>query len=241
MEFSGKGVLITGGGSGTGKATALKFAERGAKVAVVGRRLDRLNEVVEKINQLGGLGMADQCDLSVPEYISEMVDRVLRSLGRVDILVNNAGILFEKSVMDTELAEWETVMRVNLTSAFLCSRSVLPRMVKQGEGKIVNIASGGGIRGGANGSAYCASKAGMIALTQSLAEEVRHLRINVNAVCPGPVRTEMLDGVSPSIREKLFLETMEPEDVANFVVFLASDASKAMNGQAIQVRDRVRW
>jgi len=241
MEFSGKGVLITGGGSGVGKATALKFAEAGAKVAIAGRRLDRLNEVVNKINELGGLGLAVQCDVSVKESVSEMVDRVLRSFGGVDILVNNAGVFLGKSVLDTELDEWDTVMRVNLTSAFLCTRSVLAHMVERGEGKIINVASGGGLRGGPMGSAYCASKAGMIALTESLAEEMRHLRINVNVVCPGPVRTELFDGIASSIREKIAGEAMEPEDVANVVVFLASDASKAINGQIIQVRNRVRW
>jgi 3-oxoacyl-[acyl-carrier protein] reductase len=241
MGFSGKRVLITGGGNGIGRATALKFAEAGAKVAVVGRRLDRLNEVANKINELGGLGLAVQCDLSIKESVSEMVDRVLQSFGGLDILVNNAGVFLQKSVLDTEYDEWDNVIRVNLTAAFLCTRGVLAQMVERGEGKIINVASGGGLRPGPMASAYSSSKAGLIALTQSLAEEIRHLRINVNVVCPGPVRTEMFDAITPELRAKIEGDIMEPEDVANVVLFLASNASKAINGQIISIRDRVRW
>lgn len=114
-------------------------------------------------------------------------------------------------------------------------------MVDRGEGKIINVASGAGLRGGPMSSAYSSSKAGMIALTQSLAEEIRHLRINVNVVCPGPVNTEMFDAISPSLREKIAGDIMEPEDVANVVVFLSSEGSKAINGQIIQIRNGVRW
>jgi 3-oxoacyl-[acyl-carrier protein] reductase len=241
MKFKGKKVLITGGGNGIGRATALKFAEAGANVAVVGRRLERLNEVANKINELGGSGLAVQCDLSMKEAVSEMIDRVLQSFGGVDILVNNAGVFLQKSVLDTELDEWDNVIKVNLTAAFLCTKAVLAQMMERKEGKIINIASGGGLRPGPMASAYSSSKAGLIALTQSLAEEIRHLKINVNVVCPGPVRTEMFDAITPELRAKIEGDIMDPEDVANVVMFLASDSSKAINGQIISIRDRVRW
>ncbi len=242
MKLKEKKALVTGGGRGIGRAIALKFTEEGASVAVVSRTQHDLEEVADKVHSMGGRALDVVCDLSDEKKILSMVNKVISTFDRIDILVNNAGVFLEKSVTETQIAEWDHILKVNLRSVFICTKAVLKYMIDQRSGKIINIASGSGIRGLPSASAYSASKAGVIAFTESLSEEVRHFNINVNAICPGPVKTEMLN-LGPASLKKRFdeMDLIDAEQVANAAVFLASENSKAINGQIINVRNRVRW
>lgn len=242
MKLKNKNALVTGGGRGIGRAIALKLAEEGTSVAIVSRTQRDLEEVADKVHSMSGQALKIVCDLSDEKNILSMVDKVIGTFGRIDILVNNAGAFLERSVMDTQIEEWDQILKLNLRSVFICTKGVLKYMIDQRSGKIVNIASGSGLRGLPSASAYSASKAGVIAFTESLSEEVRNLNINVNAVCPGPVKTEMLN-LGPGSLKKRFneMDLTDPEQVANAVVFLASEDSRAINGQIINVRNKVRW
>jgi 3-oxoacyl-[acyl-carrier protein] reductase len=240
MKLAGKNALVTGGGKGIGRAIALKFAREGANVAIASRTAADLREVAGEI-RLGGVQVLEiVCDVSQEPQILSMVKNVMDEFGGIDILVNNAGAILEKPVLEIESEEWDRLMNVNLRSVFLCTKAVLQHMVAQRSGKIVNIASGSGLRGLPLGSAYSASKAAVIAFGKSVAEEVRTFGINVNTICPGPVRTQMIN--ASYLRHRFEdADIIDPEQVANAALYLASDDSKSMNGQIINLRNRARW
>jgi NAD(P)-dependent dehydrogenase (short-subunit alcohol dehydrogenase family) len=223
-----KTAIITGGGRGIGKAIALAFARAGADVAVVSRTRLELEAVASEVRELGRRALAVVADISDAADVSRMVRDTLSEFGQIDILVNNAAITAPKPVIETSLV-------------FLCAQAVLKPMIDRREGKIINISSGSGARGSPGNAAYSASKGGVIALTQALAGEVRELGIQVNVICPGPIKTEMLAFRPQSGSPATSLDALEPEEVAGAALFLASDYSGRMNAQIIHVRNSDRW
>ncbi len=259
MMLRNKVAIITGGGRGIGRAIALAFAKAGADLAVVSRTRSELEAVASEIHNLGRCFSSSGgstkvarrssgrqvlvvvADVSDPIKVMRMVKATLRELGRVDILVNNAAFAAPRSVVGTSLEDWNRTLEVNLTGVFLCSQAVLAHMLEQGEGKIINISSGSGVRGSPGNAAYSASKAGVIAFTQALAGEVRETGIQVNVICPGPTRTEMLASRPTGVSPYSAADAMEPEEVAGAALFLASDYSGRINAQTFHVRISDRW
>lgn len=235
MDLKNIVVIITGGGTGIGRATALAFSKYGANVIVCGRRPEPLMEVTKIIEQQGGKVLALPVDVRNWYQVDEMVNRVLQRFGRIDILVNNAGINLAKAILDTTEEEWDEVLDINLKGIFLCCKAVLPSMLKCGNGIIVNVSSSLVKAGIANMSAYCASKAGVIGLTQSLADELKSQKIRVYAVCPGPTYTEMHSKISG---ETVARQSMPAEKVALKILGLVTGKIPLASGVSIVVDEQ---
>jgi NAD(P)-dependent dehydrogenase (short-subunit alcohol dehydrogenase family) len=192
MRLLNKVALITGGNSGIGRATALLFAREGAKVAITGRDEERGKRVVEEIRDSSGTAVFIRSDVRFARECRQAVDETLRQFGRLDILFNNAGVFYAHSVVDCPEEEWDLTIDVNLKGTYLMSRCVLPVMIAQGGGVIINNGSGWGITGGNEAASYCASKGGVVLLTKAMAIDHGRQRIRVNCLCPGDVDTPML-------------------------------------------------
>ncbi|MER6093531.1 SDR family NAD(P)-dependent oxidoreductase [Streptomyces bluensis] len=242
--LEGRGVVVTGAASGIGRATALRFAEEGAKVLVADLNREGAEATVEDIGKSGGVALAVVGDLSDQAVVDRVVGRAVEALGGVDVLVNNAGIMDRMSTLgETDDAEWERVLRVNLTAPFLLTRAVLPHMLAAGGGSIVFTASEAGLRGGAAGAAYTASKHGVVGLVKSLAVMYREQGIRANAIAPGGTATHIIDGVDLSTRGAATLRPYqavagryaEPEEQAAAIVFLASPAASNISGAVLPV------
>ncbi|GAA1936018.1 SDR family oxidoreductase [Streptomyces sodiiphilus] len=239
-------VIVTGGGAGIGRATALKFAAEGARVVVADLDAEGARTVVEEITAAGGTAVAVVGDLSEQTVVGEVVAKALDAFGGVDVLVNNAGIMDAMTApADVTDAEWERVIRINLTAPFRLTRAVLPHMLERGKGAIVNVGSEASLRGSAAGAAYTASKHGIVGLTKSLAVMYRTSGIRANAVAPGGTRTAITSGLGfeghgPDTLMPLMGNIgrlAEPEEQAAVIVFLASDAASSINGAVIAVDD----
>jgi len=242
--LNGKTALVTGASSGIGRVIAMKLAGLGAKVAI--NYIDIANikadaeAVVAEIKTAGGEAAAFAADVSSEESVLGMIKEIGDTFGGVDILVNNAGITQDTLIMRMKVEQWEKVLDVNLKGAFICTKSVLKGMMKNRYGKIVNIASVVGFSGNAGQANYSASKAGLVGLTKTSAQELASRGIRVNAVAPGFIRTAMTEVLPESVIEamlaKISLGTLgEAEDVANAVVFLASPESDYITGNTIHV------
>jgi 3-oxoacyl-[acyl-carrier protein] reductase len=240
MKLSGKTAIVTGSRRGIGKAIALALAREGANVTVSDVNLEDCQAVAREIATSGGNALAVKCDVSLKDEVREMVARTIQEYGKVDILVNNAMTSTLKPFWKVSEEEWDRNLDVNLKGAFLCSQAVAKNMIKNGWGRIVNIASVSS--GGAGGCApmmapYTASKGGLKALSEAMAVELAAFGINVNAVLPGPIDS----GVIPeSIRERS-LKTIPkgrlgyPEEIGHLVVFLCSPESEFMTGSAVVI------
>ncbi len=231
MRLEDRVAIVTGASTGIGQAIAETFAREGARVALAARSADRLERASQTIVEKGGVSIAISADVSQEGEVLRLVDGTIERFGRVDILVNNAALNHPPiDIADFEPKLWRSIINVNLTGAYLCCRAVLPRMISQKSGKIINISSIGGRRGGRGRGAYRASKAGLISLTETLAAEVHDAGVAVNCICPGGVETEMSSlinlGNMPS-------GLMRPEEIANVALFLACDESSSITGTTI--------
>ena len=242
--LEGKVSLITGAGSGVGRATANLLAKNGSKVGVVDVVADRVNQVVAEIKASGGSATGLVADLSTRAAVEKMVDDAQKSFGRVDALFNNAGIMDGvKPVADTTDDVWDKVISINLSAPFYASRRVIPLMLKQGSGVIVNTASVAGILGGVAGAAYTVSKHGLIGLTRNIASFYGGKGIRCNAMLLGAVNTNIGVGQGPSSTgmehlgkvSGLIPRVADPKEIAELALFLASGRSSYMNGSCVVI------
>ncbi|MGW5862900.1 SDR family NAD(P)-dependent oxidoreductase [Streptomyces sp. NPDC055239] len=244
MDFTDRSVIVTGAGSGIGRATALTFAERGAKVVVADLNAQGAAEVTAEIESGGGTAVAVVGDLSEQAVVDEVVATALKTFGGIDVLVNNAGIMDSMSAAaDVTDTEWERVIRINLTAPFLLARAVLPHMLEAGRGSLVFTASEASLRGSAAGAAYTASKHGIVGLTKSLAVTYRDKGIRTNAIAPGGTITNIRveadrDALGPQALAPYMGNVGRPagaETQAAAIVFLASEAAGNINGVILPV------
>jgi 3-oxoacyl-[acyl-carrier protein] reductase len=241
--FSGQVAIVTGAGRGMGKATALTLAREGAAVVVNDVRPELAEAVAEEIKAAGGRALVFVADVSDETEVQAMVDAAVEQLGSVDILVNNAGILRSTTPLENiPLQEWELMMTVNVTGVFLCTRAVLPFMKAKGAGKIVNVSSSAGRSTSTFGGAhYTTSKAAILGLSRHTAREAAPYNINVNAVAPGSMDTEMVRELTTpehmeSERQNIPLRRLgTAQDEANLVAFLCSEESSYITGATIDI------
>jgi len=231
MKLAGKVAIVTGAGRGIGRATSLVFAREGADVVAVARTQSEIEAVASQVRARGRRALALPTDLSEESQIEAMVHKTLEEFGRIDILVNNAAAPAQHPVVEMPTEAWHYVINVNLTAPFLACRAVLRPMIRQRSGSIVNVSSRAAKVGRVRRSAYCASKAGLVAFTMALAKEVEEYNIRVNALLPGPVNTKMLGDEPQILKERILL----PEAVADPILFLACDDSRGMTGTCIDV------
>ncbi len=240
MELEGKVALVTGGAQGIGRAIGLLLAQKGATIVISDINIQKAEETAQEIEALGQRAMAVQVDVANFQEVEKMVDAIVEKFSRIDILVNNAGITRDKLILRMSEEDWDSVIRINLKGTFNCTKAALKYMSRQRSGKIVNIASVVGIMGNAGQANYSASKAGIIGFTKTIAREFAQRGINVNAIAPGYIQTPMTDVLPEKVKEELKrLIPMErlgqPEDVAQAVLFLVSEASSYITGQVLNV------
>ena len=257
MKLADKVAIVTGGAQGIGRAISLRFAQEGANVAVADLRIGGAQKVAEEIVSAGGKAVAMAIDVADQAQVQAMVDQTVASLGRVDILVNNAGVIRITPFLDITEEEWDTVFAVNCKGLLWCAQAAARQMVAQGRGgKIINLASQAGRRGEALVLTYCASKACVISMTQSMALALAPHKINVNAIAPGIVDTPLWESNDRRFAELLGWEVGEPkrrfteqiplgrieqpEDVASAALFLASTDSDYITQQTLNV-DGGNW
>lgn len=241
--LAGSSVVVTGAGSGIGRAAALRFAGEGARVVVADLNVDGAKAVVEEIEAAGGTAVAVTGDLSEPAVVDQVVSTAVETFGGLDVLVNNAGIMDGMTAAaDVSDAEWERVIRINLTAPFQLTRAALPHMLARGRGAIVNTASEAGLRGAAAGTAYTVSKHGIVGLTKSLAIMYRNAGIRTNAIAPGGTATNIMGGLPEGPGAEALRPYMgnagrvsTPDEQAAAIVFLASDAASNINGVILPV------
>ena len=246
MQLEGRVALITGGGSGIGRATALLFAREGAAIAIVDLDESRALAVAQEIEDKGGRAVAMRCDVSQAADCQRAVQETVAAFGSLDILFNNAGIIRRASVLEISEEEWDRAMAVNVKSIYLLSRYAIPVMEKAGGGAIVNTGSGWGLVGGQNAVSYCASKGAVVNMTRAMALDHAAQKIRVNCVCPGDTDTGMLRSEAQqlgSTTETFLAEAADrplgrigkPEDIAQAVLYLASEASSFVTGTTLVV------
>jgi len=246
MRLVGKVALITGGTSGIGRATALLFAREGAKVAITGRDEARGQEVVADLEQAGGAAIFVRSDVRLADDCRRAVEQTLHAFGRLDILFNNAGVFYPHDALNCTEEEWDLTLDTCLKGTFLMCKHVLPAMLAQGSGAIVNNASGWGLVGGNEAVAYCAAKGGAVLLTKALAVDHSRQGIRVNCICPGDVDTPMLaedarlrhlgwDDYLAAAADRPMGRVGRADEIAKAVLFLASDDASFVTGAVLAV------
>jgi NAD(P)-dependent dehydrogenase (short-subunit alcohol dehydrogenase family) len=245
-DFMGKKVIVTGGASGIGRAAVRLFAEEGASVAIFDRDELEGQTLADEIKSQGGDALFVSIDVSLADECARAVRKVIDAFGKVDVLVNNAGIISRTNAITMSVEEWDRVMAVNVKSVFLLGKYVVPLMIEAGGGSIVNVGSGWGLTGGRNAIAYCASKAAVVNMTRAMALDHGHQNIRANCVCPGDTDTSMLKREARALGqdEEAFLADAadrplgrigSPEEVAQAILFLASDSSSYITGTTLVV------
>jgi 3-oxoacyl-[acyl-carrier protein] reductase len=240
MNLEGRVALITGASQGIGHACALTLVRHGASVAVAARNQQKLEELAAAITAAGGKAAAFPMDVSDEDQIKSAIKSAIAHFGKIDILVNNAGITRDQLVMRMKRADWDAVLTTNLTSAYLCIQNVIPSMLKQRWGRIINITSIFGQMGQAGQANYAASKAGLIGLTMAIAREVASRNITSNAIAPGFIETSMTAALSEEFKQSAVKQIPlgrvgTPEDIASAVAFLASDEASYITGHVLNV------
>ena len=240
MKLKDKVALITGGARGIGKAIAIVYAKEGADIVVADVNLEEAEKTAKEIESFGRQALALTMDVTDYAKVEEAVNKILDKFAKIDILVNNAGITKDNLLLRMSQLEWDAVLNVNLKGTFNCIKAVSRAMIKQRSGKIISIASIIGLIGNPGQANYSASKAGIIALTKTAAKELASRNINVNAVAPGFIQTDMTAKLPEELKQKMLLNIPMnklgmPEDVAAVCVFLASEDSSYITGQTLVV------
>jgi 3-oxoacyl-[acyl-carrier protein] reductase len=238
--LSDKVAIVTGASRGIGRAIALALASQGAKVVASARNAEALAELTAVIKSQGGDALAVVGDVAVEDDANNLVKQAVDAYGQVDVFVNNAGITRDGLLLRMKNADWDAVLDTNLKGAFLCTRAVAKVMSKQRSGRIINISSVVGEMGNAGQANYCASKAGLLGLTKSVARELARRNVTVNAITPGFITTEMTEDMTEKAQETMTEQIPlgrpgSAEDVANAVIFLASEQSAYITGQVLGV------
>ena len=243
-EYQGKVVIVTGGSYGIGRAAAIGFAQRGAKVVIGDLDLKRGEETLRRIKEAGGEAIFVRTDVSSESDVKAMVEKTVQNYGKLDCAFNNAGIHKQfVSTINFTAADWDAMINVNLKSVWLCMKYEIPQMLRQGKGAIVNTSSVAGLVGAPSNPAYPASKHGVVGITKSTALEFARKGIRVNCVCPGPTRTGMneeLTAANPEMVKAMDQKVPmgrigEPEEVAAAAIFLCSDEASYITGHALPV------
>ena len=242
MDLTDKVAIVTGSARGIGREIALKLAEVGADVVVndIEAAAESLESVVKEIKALNRQSLAVIADVSSSEDVSRLIETTVKEFGKIDILVNNAGVTRDQLLMKMTDEEWDTVLNIDLKSAFLCTRAVIRHMLRQRSGRIISIASVVGMVGNAGQANYASAKAGIIGFTKSIAKEVGSRGITVNAVAPGYIQTKMTEQLNDDQRQEMLkhipLASLgTPRDVAEAVAFLASEEARYITGHVLNV------
>ena len=238
--MSKRTALVTGASRGIGRACAATLALAGYRLVLAARSIERLQETANAIQSNGGESFILEMDLSRSESIVDGISKATKEFGRVEVLVNNAGITKDGLAVRMRQADWDIVLQTNLTGAFFAIQQVLPGMMRERWGRIVNISSVVGEMGNSGQANYVASKAGLIGLTKSLAQEMGSRNITVNAVAPGFIETDMTHALTPELKQKMLDQTPlkrmgTPDDIANAVKFLVSDEASFITGHVLDV------
>ncbi|MDD2679278.1 MAG: 3-oxoacyl-[acyl-carrier-protein] reductase [Candidatus Omnitrophica bacterium] len=240
MKLKDKVALVTGAARGIGQTIAMTFAREGADIVVADVNLEVAQKTCADIEVLGRKALALEMDVTDYAKVEEGMNKILDKFGKVDILVNNAGITKDNLILRMSQPDWDAVINVNLKGTFNCIKAACRPMIKQRSGRIISIASIIGLMGNAGQANYAASKAGIIALTKTVAKELASRNVNANAVAPGFIQTEMTASLPEAVKAKMMeaiplAKLGTPQDVANVCLFLASDEASYITGQVITV------
>ena len=246
LSLEGKVAIVTGAGSGIGREISVRLAEMGSSVVILDKNSEAAHDTADRIKNLGVEALTLACDVTSRSACQRATEQCVAAFGRIDILCNNAGIVVRKDAVNLEESEWDTVLSVTLKSVYLLSREVIPQMVRNGGGSIINTGSGWSLKGGPKAVAYCAAKGGVLNLTRAMAIDHGRQNIRVNCVCPGDIDTPMLSDECRQLgqdRNQFMTEAANRPlgrvgsagDVADAVLFLASDMSKWITGTALVV------
>lgn len=234
VRVKDKRVVITGGSKGLGRALVLRFAAEGARVATCARSVDELNRVMIELSAKAADGIVLPCDISDPDQVHEFAGKVLEEFGTVDVLINNASLLGPRiEIVEFTEQSWDRVIDVNIHGLFSVTKALLPSMIKQRSGSIINVSSSVGKVGRARWGAYAVSKFALEGFTQTLADEVRHYNIRVNSVNPGPIDTDMRHAAYPAEDRS---QLRSPHEITDVFLYLASEESRGVTGRYFEAQ-----